>query len=86
MAGNGNERAGGDGEQARGVTRAGPGAAAFPVGVLAGAAIGGVGGALVGDETPAGADRAAARERGSPHADLEERGELGEADTAGGAP
>lgn len=38
----------------RGVSGAGTGAAAFPVGVLAGAAIGGVGGVLPGDETIAG--------------------------------
>jgi hypothetical protein len=40
-------------DEARGVTGAGTGAAAFPVGALAGAAIGGVGGALPGDETMA---------------------------------
>lgn len=38
----------------RGVSGSGSGAAAFPVGVLAGAAMGGVGGVLPGDETVAG--------------------------------
>lgn len=39
---------------ARGVSGSGTGSAAFPVGVLAGATIGGVGGVLPGDETVAG--------------------------------
>lgn len=57
MSGNEKRSAGGheDGG-ARATTGAGSDAAAFPVGALAGAAIGGVGGALVGDETPAGSD------------------------------
>lgn len=46
----------------RAVTGAGTERAAFPVGVLAGAAIGGVGGALVGEETAGGThDRADGR-------------------------
>lgn len=47
----------------RAVEGAGVEHAAFPVGALAGAAIGGVGGALVGEETPAGDDHAAAGDR-----------------------
>lgn len=46
------EEATGDGTH--GVSGSGTGAAAFPVGVLAGAAVGGVGGMLPGDETVAG--------------------------------
>lgn len=57
---------------ARATTGAGGDAAAFPVGVLAGAAIGGVGGALVGDETPAGSD-VPPRDGGDP--DDSERGD-----------
>ena len=56
MAHPGDIRAGDDDPtgEARGVSGAGAGAAVFPVGVLAGAAIGGVGGVLPGDETEAG--------------------------------
>lgn len=76
MGGSGEETAAGhgadDGRRAddgrEAVTGAGTGEAAFPVGALAGAAIGGVGGALVGNET------AATRDRGR------HRGEDGDAD------
>lgn len=51
MGQNGNLRAGED--DPTGVSGAGTGAAAFPVGALAGAAIGGVGGVLPGNETHA---------------------------------
>lgn len=51
MGHKGNLRAGED--DPTGISGAGTGAAAFPVGALAGAAIGGVGGVLPGDETRA---------------------------------
>jgi len=57
---------------ARATTGAGSDQAAFPVGALAGAAVGGVGGALVGDET-AGGSHASPQDGGD--ADDPERGD-----------
>lgn len=74
MSGNG-QRAGaghGDDNGARATSGAGTDAAAFPIGALAGAAVGGVGGALVGNETPAGSD-VPPRDGGDP--DDSERGD-----------
>lgn len=51
MNGDGHQQDDGRDDTPRAVAGAGTDHAAFPVGVLAGAAIGGVGGALVGEET-----------------------------------